>query len=531
MSFGQGEMPRDTGYLKLINLFSIKSLNSGVAGLMRIITSDTMRSIDHKTISEGHVEGRILMERAGIGAVKELLKYAALLNEKFCERFVILCGKGNNGGDGYVMAKALMEQGKRVKILSVCPLKELRGDALYHAELIADKVDFELIDEPGFASGDFIVDCLLGTGLNSDVKEPYSSIIKSVNESGCPVASLDIASGLNGNDGSVHGIAVKADITLTIGFPKTGLLLGDGPEYTGRLKCIDIGFPDEIAKQFPHEGEMICEHELRKIFSRRSPSSHKYNFGNVLVIGGSRNYGGAPFLTGGAAARSGAGMVSVYYPDSVSASGADSLIKIPGPSSKEGCFAKKAALEVRNHFKKKDIIVIGPGMTGDREELYILETVMKSDMPVLADAGALNLLSENSDLFKRESLTVITPHAGELKKLLEGTGLKSARELAEKFKILVLEKGQFSELFTADGKSVRNSTGCNALATAGSGDVLAGITGAFISWNKDFFEAVISAMAVHGLCGEYSPNGVYGSLADDFIERIPFVLKSLSPHC
>ena len=499
---------------------------------MRIITSDTMRSIDHKTISEGHVEGRILMERAGVGAAKEILRYSSLLNQNFSQRFVIVCGKGNNGGDGYVIAKYLSDQGKEVAIFSVCKVEDLKGDALHHAKLIPDELDFELVDgEVSFQTGDFIVDCLLGTGLSSDVKDPYYSIIKSINESPCPVASLDIASGLNGNDGKVQGIAVKADITLTVGFPKTGLLKNEGPEYTGRLKCIDIGFPEEIAAEFPMEGEMICEHELRKVFQRRHASSHKYQFGNVLVVGGSKNYGGAPFLASSAAARSGAGMVSVIYPQSVHSSGPSSLIKIPMPSTEQGVFSKKAALEIRNYLNKKDALVIGPGMVGEPEELFILETAMKSEIPVVADAGALSLLAANEILLKRETLTVLTPHTGELKKLLKGLNLESAKDLAEKFEIYVLVKGQFSELYTPEGECITNSTGCNALATAGSGDVLAGIIAAFISWNQDFKEAISAAIAVHGLCGEASPNGVYSSIADDFIEGIPKVLKSLSPYC
>ena len=498
---------------------------------MRIVTSDTMRSIDHKTISEGHVEGRILMERAGVGAACEILNYAELLNKNFSSRFVIVCGKGNNGGDGYVVAQSLIEKGREVKILSVCPVNDLKGDALYHANRIDEQVSFELIDKDiSFEQGDFIIDCLLGTGLSSDVKEPYRSVINSINESGCPVAALDIASGLNGNDGFIQGVAVKADITLTIGFPKTGLLKNDGPEYTGRLKCIDIGFPEEIAKEFPAEGEMVCEHELRKVFTRRAASSHKYEFGNVLVVGGSKNYGGAPFLAGGAAARAGSGMVSIYYPDSVFPSGADSLIKISADSSNSGCFAKKAALDIRPHFNKKDVVIIGPGMTGEKDELFILESVMKSELAVVADAGALSLLAHNSDLLKRKALTVLKPHTGELKRVLCGTGLSSACELAKKYKVFVLVKGQFSKLFTPEGECITNSTGCNSLATAGSGDVLAGIIGAFLSWNKNLQEAISSAIAVHGLCGEISGNGVYGSIADDFISLIPEIMKGLSPY-
>ncbi|MCM8541370.1 MAG: NAD(P)H-hydrate dehydratase [Lentisphaeraceae bacterium] len=499
---------------------------------MRIISSDTMRSIDNKTISEGHVEGRILMERAGLGASVEIVKFASLLNEKFRQRYVIVCGKGNNGGDGYVIAKDLNERGFKVQILSVCEISELKGDALYHAKKISKDIDFRVIkDGFQFGDGDFIVDCLLGTGLNSDVKEPYKSIIEAINGSGCPIASLDISSGLNGNDGKVFGVAVKADITLTIGLPKTGLFLNEGPSHTGRLKCIEIGFPEEIIAEFEFEGELLCEHELRRFFKRRGHASHKYKCGNVLVVGGSRNYGGAPFLAARASFRSGAGMVSVIYPNCVQSSGPDSLIKIPLESTKDGAFAKKAALELRVHLEKKNVVVIGPGMSGAKDELYLIETVMKSDKIVVADAGAFSHLAANSDLMKREDCTVLTPHSGELDRLLSGTGLKSAAEFAKKFKLFVLVKGQFSKLYTPSGETITNSTGCSSLATAGSGDVLAGIIGAFLSFSDSQLDAISHAVAVHGLCGEYVKNGTFATIADDLIEEIPQVLKGISPYC
>ena len=499
---------------------------------MRIITSDTMRSIDNKTISEGHVEGRILMERAGLGASKEILRFASLLSEKFSQCFVVLCGKGNNGGDGYVIARDLHAKNKNVKVLSVCDIAELKGDALFHAKKLPKDVSFTILKEtPEFSEGDFIIDCLLGTGLNSDVRDPYLSIIKAVNNSGCPVAALDISSGLNGNNGKVQGAAVKADITLTIGLAKTGLFLDDGPEYTGRLKCIDIGFPKKIIEQFDCEGEILCEHEMRPFFKRREHSSHKYNCGNVLVIGGSKNYGGAPFLAARAAVRSGAGMVSVIYPDSLQASGPDCLVKVPLKSSGNGNFSKKAALDLRPHMEKKSIIVLGPGMTSAKEELYLVETVMKSEKVVIADAGALHHLAANPDLLKREALTVLTPHTGELTRLLKRTGLKSAAELCEKYGVYVLVKGQFSELHVPAGGIIKNSTGCSALASAGSGDVLAGIIGAFLSFSEPGPKAISHAVALHGLCGEYVQKGTLGASADDFIEEIPKVLREISPFC
>ena len=501
--------------------------------LMKIFTSDTMRSIDHKTISGGYVEGRILMERAGVGAAEEVLKFSRFLDPKFSQRFIVVCGKGNNGGDGYVMAKYFHEKGHNTKILSVCEIDDLSGDALFHARKLPKAVRFELIkDDITFESGDFIIDCLLGTGLNSEVRKPYSSIIESINSSGCPVAALDLASGLNGNDGKVLGVAVKADITLTIGFPKKGIFQNQGPEYSGRLKCIDIGFPQKLVDEFESAGELICEHELRNFFPRRGHDTHKYKCGNILIIGGSKNYSGAPMLAAGAAARSGAGMVTVAFPDSVVPSGPAGLIKVPLQSSKSGTFSRKSALEVRNLFDKKDVVVVGPGMTGDEEELYLMETIFNSKKTVVADAGALLHLAKKPELLNREAVTVITPHAGELKRLLEKIGDRDTKELALRGKCFVVVKGQYTEVISPNGETVKNSTGCSALAVAGSGDVLSGMIGAFLGWSeKRALETVSAAVAVHGLCGEVSQFGTYGNTADDLIDHIPVVMKGLSPFC
>lgn len=500
---------------------------------MKIFTSDTMRSIDHKTISGGYVEGRILMERAGVGAAKEVLKFSEHLDSRFSQRFVIVCGKGNNGGDGYVMAKFFHENNRDVKILSVCEIDELNGDAHFHASKLPKGIPFEKITkEITFDSGDFIIDCLLGTGLNSKVREPYCFIIEAINSSGCPVAALDIASGLNGNDGKVLGVAVKADLTLTVGFPKTGLFLNQGPEFSGRLKCIDIGFPECVVKKFKSAGELICEHELREFFPRRGHGIHKYQCGNILVVGGSKRYGGAPLLAAGAAARSGAGMVTVAFPDTVVPSGPAGLIKVPLKCSKSGTFSRKSALEVRGLLDKKDVVIVGPGMTGDEEELYLLETVFNSKKTIVADAGALIHLAENPELLDREAVTVITPHAGELKKLLDKIGDADAQELALRGKCFVVVKGQYTEVIAPNGESIKNSTGSSALAVAGSGDVLSGIIGAFLGWSeKRVLETVAAAVAVHGLCGEISQFGIYGNTADDLIDHIPVVMKSLSPFC
>jgi len=502
---------------------------------MKIISSDTMREIDRKTITGGFVSGRLLMRRAGEGAAEEIIKFAAGLHRNFNRRFVIMCGKGNNGGDGFVIARALFERGFEVALFSVCPTDNFIGDSHFHASLLPKQLSVDLLTSDfRFQEGEIIIDCLLGTGLKSELREPYLSLVHKINNSNLPVVSVDIASGLNGNCGAVLGAAVKADLTITIGLPKTGLFEQEGPRYTGRLRCIDIGFPQHVIDEFEWQYRLVLESEIKKNFKRREHDSHKYECGNVLVVGGSRNYNGAPMLAAAAAARCGAGMVSVISPGKTLVNGAHSLIRIPFAESKEGNFTPQAAEEIERHLEKPGVVVVGPGMTGADEELPLLRKIFSSSKKLVVDAGALTHLIQNPELLRRQAPVVLTPHTGELARLCQGLGFgntlwEGARELAKTYTCTVLIKGQFSRIISPCGAESVNSSGSVALATAGSGDVLAGMVGAFASEFSCFRTAVETAVFVHGFVGECSSKGTRGLIADDLVEELPRVLQSLSP--
>ena len=261
---------------------------------MKIVTSEVMRKIDQETIERGFVSGSVLMERAGLAAVEEIFKFVERIHERFRKQFVVLCGKGNNGGDGYVIAKAMFDIGLKVKVLAVVPERDLQGDALYHAKLLPSGLSVEKLDgDVVFKHGQILIDCLLGTGLSNNLTEPYLSIVSKVNASGLPVISIDIASGLNGTTGEICGDAVLADLTVGIGLPKTGYFTVEGASCTGVLKCVDIGFPREVIDGYAAEGLLISYEEVSGLFLRRPHNSHKYRCGNVAIIGGSKNYMGA----------------------------------------------------------------------------------------------------------------------------------------------------------------------------------------------------------------------------------------------
>ena len=507
---------------------------------MKIISVKQMRDLDARTINEAGIPGATLMETAGVGAAEYIIDYASSLYPKHVKRFIILAGKGNNGGDGYVVAKFLQENYQtEVVIYSVCSSDELTGDAEFHADLIKNSIDIIVGEVPVFKKGDIIIDALLGTGTQGALRPPYDAWIAAVNASGMPVIALDIPSGMNGDDGSVTTDAVTADITVTMGLPKRGMLFGKGPELCGEVKCVDIGIPAQYTAETESDIDMIFDRDI-SCLHRRPANSYKNKNGNLLVIGGSRDYPGAPFLTAKAAMRSGAGLVTVAVPQSAAISIPEmhSLIIRRVQDAGTGTFSEDSADELNELISNADAIVIGPGITTANEVIEMLDAVIDIDKSVVWDADALNILSSNQSLIVRESETVFTPHTGEMQRLLRGFNLTSALTqdrisqavaLTEKTGAVTVLKGNNS-IIASSGKPVAvNSSGSPSLATAGSGDVLTGIIGALIAQGIEAFDAAKFAVFIHGLAGEQTSLGIRGLTADDLIDLIPVAMQQISP--
>lgn len=502
---------------------------------MKIVTSEVMREIDTKTIDGGFVEGKVLMKRAGDEASKEIVRYLSRIHENFKEKLVVLCGKGNNGGDGYVIAKDLHDRGFQVEVHSVCPIDELKGDALFHAENLPKAVPvLSLLKSSIFNSGYVLIDCLLGTGLKEALREPFHTIVDNINSSRLPVISVDIASGLNGTSGEVKSAAVVADLTIAIGLPKTGYFSESGPEHTGQLVCVDIGFPEEIISMFDGHGEMIDNKILEDLIVRRGHGFHKYRCGNVVVIGGSRRYMGAVALSASASARSGAGMVTCIHPDRAMPVSYKSIISIAVDSEGEG-FAKSCVKDILDNISKADVIVIGPGMIDSVGAKTIFSELLSGNSRLVIDAGALGYVAWFEEKIKNyPAEIVLTPHSGELRRLakslgITGTDSELACIISSRLNVCLVLKGQFSKVYDIDGSFCINRSGSSTLATAGSGDVLAGIIGAFAAEFDYFYKSVCAAVYIHGLSVDYNDKGVRGTIADDLVESIPQVLQSLSP--
>jgi len=511
---------------------------------MKSISVEQMRELDHMAIETAGIPGRRLMLRAGLGVAECAVEFLSHIADRHRRRIVVLCGKGSNGGDGYVIAQSLYDDhGYRVQVYSVCPKDELNGDASFYAEQLTSDISFDVIQELDvscFEKGDLIIDALLGTGANGPLRPPYDNWISTVNSLALPVISVDIPSGLNGNKGTVEPVAVKADMTVTIAQPKNGMFLEQGPELCGLLRCVDIGIPQKYVDAEKSTLDILFDYDIRQFLPRQPMSSHKGTNGHVLVIGGSKKYRGAPLLTGGASLCSGAGLVFVAVPQSSQIGPGDihSLIVQDVADSGHGTFSDESVPTLLDMAQKADSVAVGPGMTDDCRSLAVIKYLMQLDKPVVFDADALNLIARNKFIFSREAPTVLTPHPGEMKRLLESFRLKQlisssrvdqARALADVTGTVIVLKGHHSVIASPLGELSINSSGSPALATAGSGDVLAGIIAAFLARGINAFDSAKAGVFIHGLAGELSMNGQRGLIADDLLGLIPQAMRQISP--
>ena len=486
---------------------------------MKIVTATAMRELDRRTIDGGYVSGRELMKRAGEACADEILDFVEGLPKKSCRRIIILCGKGNNGGDGYVIAKALDEESNlEITVLNLFEPESFSSDSAYHFEQIPKSV--KLVKDWQLSHGDCVIDCLLGTGTKGGLREPYLSIVRELSEIHLPTVAIDICSGVNGDDGSIENLAVEADLTICIGLPKSGNVYGQGGEVSGLLRCVDIGFPKDLEAELSSEGELFMEENTLALRKRPSASSHKYSKGTVFVVGGSDCYSGAPLLAVEAAMRSGAGMGKVLMPSYTGDLPRRSLatVQIPYITDK-GVLDESAFSLFKEHWKDGASLVIGPGMKGVEEEKALFLELLEIDADLVIDAGALGFVAEFQDQLSHHCATVVlTPHEGELKKLMfELYGHKniddlSVKELSQDLDAIIVKKGRLTRVFSPEGKLSINSSGSIALATAGTGDILAGMVGSSLNHKKmSPYQAVNLAVYQHGTLS------LNTAIADDFL--------------
>jgi len=511
---------------------------------MKSVSVEDMRTLDQRTIHEMDVSGRELMKRAGLGVAVEVEAFVERLPLRHRSRIVILCGKGNNGGDGYVIAHALSKK-YNVIVYSVCGVHDLNGDARYYADVLLDagvvliSVKQELVSSD-FKQGDVVVDALLGTGSHGALRSPYDQWVSLLNSAQLPVVAVDIPSGLNGDTGTMTPWAVVADLTVTIGFPKKGMFLNDGIETCGSLRCVDIGIPTEFLYQLDGAEEVVMSSDIKPMLQRLPRNSHKGTNGRVVVIGGSALYKGAPLLAAEAALKAGAGLSVACVPVSscIANQSCCSLILKEVADSGSGTFSVESLVDLKQAVLNAEALVVGPGITTNKQLLPVIEYLCSIGGPVVLDADALNIIAGNPQLYKTKLAAVLTPHPGEMSRLLKGFELGSLLEssrveqalaLSKKTEAVVVLKGHRTVVASPDGQYSLNTSGTAALATAGSGDVLTGVIASFLASGLSLFQAAQAACFVHGMGSELSCGAERGFTADELVSLIPYAIKYVSP--
>ena len=498
---------------------------------MKAVSGTHIRSMEAAAIQRGLVDSWSLMTRAGEALAREAEVFRG------CGTFyAVLAGKGNNAGDGFVAAKSLFERGYPVRIFHVCPGSDYKGDALRAWNELPPEIERRQELHATDLAGAVVIDALLGTGFSGTLKEPWLHWINLVNYLNLPVVAVDLPSGLDADDGEVRGgAAVRADVTVTFAYPKTGMLAGQGPALCGRVRVIDIGLPDETDEAVMRIVPCTGLADVRRSLSLKPLEfdTYKQKRGHVAVIGGSRDYPSAPFLTAEAALRAGAGLVTVYVPASMEIVCAPprALIVKRLPDDGNGVFSARSA-EALDLPPNVSAVAVGMGMDTDEDTVPFLRKLMASvQCPLLLDADALNLISKHPDLlYELGTATVVTPHEGEMKRLEAAVGLtpggrsrvERAEALARLTALHVVLKGVRTVVMSPNGLYALNLSGSPVLATAGSGDILSGIIAALAPTTNSLFTAAKNGVFLHGLLGELdAPLAGRGLIADDLLARIP----------
>ncbi|HDH04823.1 MAG TPA: NAD(P)H-hydrate dehydratase [Nitrospirae bacterium] len=530
--------------------------------MLKITTAKEMQRIDRVTIEKYGIAGTVLMERAGLAVVSRINKNF-FQNTDFQStdkrRIVILCGGGNNGGDGFVIARILHNQGRGVELYLTARPETLKGDAKINYDA-ARKFGVKIYPAGRFLKSRFpnvvIVDALLGTGLSKEVRTPLSDIIKKINRLSSPVVSVDIPSGISSDTGRVMGCAVKAQCTVAFGLPKRGHLLYPGAGYTGDLYIEDIGFPQKLLASEKIKINLVQKEDALSLLPGRPGYSHKGSYGHALLIAGSKGKTGAALMAAKACLRTGAGLVTIGIPETLVNTFQSRVTEemiLPLPDKGNGTLSGKAADAVLGFIEKRaNVLAIGPGISVDDEISCLVSLLItETGVPVVIDADGINAIAGRTGVLKKSRTPVIlTPHPGEMARLLrqntehraqntdlirtgvEQDRINTATSFAKKTRTYLVLKGAPTVTATPDGKAFINSTGNPGMATAGTGDVLTGMISAFLAQNLNPQSAAILGVYMHGLIGDIAAEkkGEHSLIASDIINSIPRVFRSILNH-
>lgn len=517
-----------------------------------LASSDEMKRCDRAAEDRFKIPSILLMENAGSGAARLLQEHFGPVDGKLV---YVFCGKGNNGGDGFVVARHLYNRGAAVFVFLVGKGTEVSGDARTNYKILKEVVrgdrskNFRLeelhstkplarLPKPGF-----IVDALLGTGFTGVLRNPYRQLVEWINLAGVPTLAIDVPSGVNADNGTVGNVAVSASLTATMGLKKVGLVLNKGRECSGTVKVVDIQIPRVVLRNEHFETFLTEPIDVLSRLPKRPLSAHKYSCGKVFVIAGSVGLTGAAAMCSSSALKAGAGAVVLGVPESLNPILEEKLTEVmttPLPETSKQSLALGAYESIKRSIEWSDVVALGPGLSRNKETRELVWKIVENiNRPILIDADGLNALSENVKILKRKKAApfILTPHAGELSRIIgldaraiEAERVSVARTVAKDYGIVLVLKGAPTVVAGPDGRVFVNPTGNPGMATAGAGDILSGIITGLWAQGLSALNAAICGVYLHGLAGDLAKNqfGEYSLVAMDLQDFFPAAVLELS---
>jgi hydroxyethylthiazole kinase-like uncharacterized protein yjeF len=515
---------------------------------VKLVTVSQMQDLDRRTIQGCGIPGIVLMENAGRGA-------AELLVRSFPEArtgwVAILAGQGNNGGDGFVIARHLMNWGIQAKVYLLACRDNVRGDALTNLQIwlnmggevaeILYKGNFAKAKKE-IATASLIVDAIFGTGLNSEVKGFFKDIISFINSLPQRVMAVDIPSGLDATGGKVLGAAIRANLTTTFGLAKIGQVIEPGIGYVGRLEVVDIGIPRTFIEESDIKAHLIDPEELNlSLLDPRPPQAHKGDYGHLFVLAGSPGKTGAAAMICHGALRTGTGLVTLGIPASLNpileAKLTEAMTELL-PEAGTGYLSAEASGRILQLLEGKTALALGPGIsTHPQVQELLIEIIPSCTVPLVIDADGITALASRPEILKKcKSSVVLTPHPGEMARLagittpaVQADRIAVAKGFATAYNCIVVLKGARTVIATSDGEVYINQTGNPGMASGGTGDVLTGMIGGLIAQGLSPLEAATWGVYLHGLAGDIVKRGLgeIPLIAGDIIDYLPDALKEV----
>lgn len=514
--------------------------------IMKLATAAQMRELDRRAIEERGICSGSLMDRAAERVAQAAL--SLLPGQPGKCRAAVFCGSGNNGGDGIAAARILFLAGVRVRAFLVGSYEKLTPDALEETGRLSEcGVELEAFDPQDASqsawarSSQVLVDALLGVGISREIApdSPYAAAVHLMNACQGAVVSADIASGVEADTGRILGCAVKADKTVTFTYGKIGEMVGQGALCSGEVDVMEIGIPQDLAREVVCPVQSIEEEFVAAAVPKRKADGHKGDFGKLLVVGGAVGYTGAPYLTAAAAARSGCGLVFLGVPESIWAvEAAKCVCAMPFPlPEKRGMLSYKAVQGIREKLGHAHVLALGPGL-GRSEQVsrMVLELLQETEKPVVLDADGINALAGHMDVLdqRRGRVTILTPHDGEFTRIggdLSGKDrVGAARAFAVAHGCILVLKGHRSVIGTPEGNVLVNTTGNSGLAKGGSGDVLTGLIASLLAQGATAVQAAAAGVWLHGRAGDAAAErlSAYCMTPADVIDVLPEVFSKLN---